>query len=185
MIETMKYSHLVLIIAVATSISFSHDVAAKKRFRLGGGIKGATSKTYDANTLSVQDLVTCINTQNALDKSEHNIVKLKVPLDALTSTIEGYDKQLKELSDLISKTDTSVLVTEQKINQYNEQIDNYNQLLETRNGVFDEYSTSHEGFNKKVDKHNRLNESFSTYCAGKRYYEDDMATAQSQMVIQN
>ena len=179
----MKYSYLMLIIAVATSISFSHDAAAKKRFRLGAGIKGATSKTYDANTLSVQDLVSCINTQNALEKSERNIIKLKEPLDALTSTIEGHDKQLEELSDNIRKTDTSLLITEQKINEYNEQIDNYNQLLETRNDVFDEYSTNHEGFNKKVDKHNSLNASFSTYCAGKRYYEDDMATAKSQIVI--
>ena len=181
----MKYSQLLLITLVATSISFSHDVAAKKRSRFGAGIKGATSKTYDANTLSVQDLVTCINTQNALDKSERNIIKLKEPLDALTSIIEGYDKQLKELSDLVSKTDTNVLITEQKINQYNEQIDNYNQLLEKRNGVFDEYSSKHEGFNEKVDKHNSLNDSFSTYCAGKRYYEDDIATARTQMVILN
>lgn len=181
----MKFSHLALMLAVAASITYSHDVAAKKRFRLGAGIKGATSKTYDANTLSVQDLMTCINTQNALDKSERSIVELKAPLDDLTSTIEEYDSQLEALSDLIENTDTSALVTDRHINEYNQQIDNYNQLLERRNSVFDEYSTSHEGFNEKVDKHNNLNDRFSTYCAGKRYYEDDMVTAKSTIVIQN
>lgn len=179
----MKFSHLVLLISLFSLSLVSYDTSAKKGLRFGKGLRGITTKTYDQNTLSQTQLITCLQNEKQIDESAGFIEQEKQSVSDFTDEIEALDKQLDKLARDIESTVTSSLIVQNQIDEYNEKIDKYNLLLQKRNTKFEGYSDTEVAFNSQVNQHNELIKQFSLQCAGKRYYEDDMELAEQWVTI--
>lgn len=179
----MKFSHLFLLLALFSLTLVSYDTSAKKGLRFGKGMRGNATKTYDQNTLSSMQLITCLQNEKKVDESEGIIEQKKRTVSDFTDGIEALDKQLGGLARAIESKDTSSFTAQNQIDEYNEQIDKYNLLLQKRNARFEAYSDIEVDFNGKVNQHNELIKQFSLQCAGKRYYEDDMELAKQWITI--
>lgn len=179
----MKFSHLVLLLALFSLSLVSYDTSAKKGLRFGKGMRGSTTKAYDQNTLSSMQLISCLQNKKKIDESEGFIEQKKRTVSDFSDGIKALDKQLDRLARAIETTDTSSFTAQNQIDEYNEQIDKYNLLFQKRNTRFEAYSDIEVDFNGNVNQHNELIKQFSLQCAGKRYYEDDMEIAKLWVTI--
>lgn len=173
----MKPTYCIILLTTLSMSLISADAVAKRGIRFGKGIKGATTKTYTADTLTVSQLAACLKREDTIDSSALQLEQSEQVVNQRTETLNKLDSELDKLTQSIENTDTSSLSTQYAVDAYNQKVDDYNAQLNKRNGLFEDYEQVRIAYNSEVNQHNTLVSDFDLWCAGKRYYEDDMAEA--------
>lgn len=138
------------------------------RGAVSAGIRSAgsyahTIKTYPPDTLTVDQLVTCLKKASGLDQESDR-------LEAERPTLVSLASEVNRLGDEIDQRRVYVNHYSQiDVDRFNHDVDHFNSLAaDTKNRQLT--------FNSGVTSHNIKVEAFNAECA-KRYYADDMEAA--------
>lgn len=128
------------------------------------GLRGGGRKTYGADTLTQEQLKTCLRYEGAADSAEVEVLRSEMALSSEKDALE------REFSRLDHAGRTLDRYSQATVDSYNRGV----QMFEVRQ----------EQFNSRVDAHKRLvaeaNEKasrFNSQCSNRKYYEDDMSAA--------
>lgn len=134
-----------------------------RRLRFGRGIRsGARSvKSYDQNTLSKEELASCLNWDSELKVASNNLEPFRSELETMQSRIETNEIELKRKSIFVDN------YSQTSVDTYNNSVKEHRNLIDEYNKQIEKYSSIQSSYNHRLQKFNSL-------CANKKYYEDDL-----------
>lgn len=177
--EVIAYDVKRVLVLMFTAVAFALPVldAEAKRAGLGAAIRLADGpKTYDANTLTVEQLKMCLALETELDSLSAQLTDEQLVIakqEAETKVIESEISFLKTLLDTNEKP-----TTQEQIDDFNESVDRHNKLVADYKREAGKYSALAKDYNAKIEKQQNASEKHKSQCAHKKYYESDMVVAQ-------
>jgi len=152
------------------------DFAEARRFRLGSGIRSvghngqALAKSYSADHLTPDQLKACLSSERRLEKAGADLDQRK---EALTKSQEAI--RLEKIG---------VELAQSRVDRYSQRsVDQFNSLVEKFNARVASNGQNIDAYNRDLESQKIEASRFNTSCGGKRYYEDDLKLAMSQLGI--
>lgn len=164
--QTKSVLAALLIAAIATP-----QIAEAKKLRFGGVRSAANGvKTYGYRdgvyTMKIEELVSCLRTESALDDASRQIDRDEIELKVLSNGLETS----------LSKINRSELT----LDRYSQvSIDQHNQLIDQFEAQRGHLNSRVDAFNANIDLLKGSLEAWNEECSGKFYYEDDFLRAQN------
>ena len=154
---------------------------------LGAGIQAAVGevKTYDANTLKVSDLESCLIKDRDISRNSEAIDADQANLEQQSAHLEQQRAKIDSLSTYFETNQDREFTSQRQVDQFNANVEEYNTLLNTYNSSVSSYQTKQASVGKEIDAINRTIDEYDAQCAGKRYYTDDMREAQAAIAAAN
>lgn len=144
-------------------------------FKIGKGIRALeASKTYDARTLSVVQLKVCVLAENEIEVSSQNLDVLFVTVSDFENRLKFQSTSLDLQNQTLSRMSEIGFSTQEEADNFNKNVDAYNQALHAYNNLFKLYEKEVGSYNDLVAKHDVDVANFTDSCVGKTYYEDDL-----------
>jgi hypothetical protein len=121
------------------------------------------SKAYPSDVLTVDQLVQCLKKASSLDEEAEKLAAKKSELQSAGRDMDNRKSQLEMKSAIVNRR------SQLQIDRFNAEVDTYNASAER-------LKAEEENFNRLVNFHNAIANSFNAECA-KKYYADDMESA--------
>jgi peptidoglycan hydrolase CwlO-like protein len=169
-------------ILVLCIVVFSVEVEARKGlsslYTLGRGAKAVNGiKEYSYGTLTVQKLRACLRLEKKLDSSSADLSNDQILIENQEQHLNNLEGNLSALKANLDVNKNAVFYTQNQVDNFNLEVESYNQLTHEYNGALQHYKNFESSYNKTIEKHNDLVHEFQVSCEGRRYYEDDLVSA--------
>ncbi|MBX9825108.1 MAG: hypothetical protein K2Y27_08935 [Xanthobacteraceae bacterium] len=139
-------------------------------FARGMAHTGIGSKTYGADTLTVQQLTDCLKRAEALDNESASIESDRNQVQSKFSQVDSLKAELDRSQAMLNRSSQAA-------------IDRFNADVRRYNAFVSEARSTQASFNSKIDQHNATVQTYNAACA-KRYYADDLASAKRSLGIE-
>lgn len=152
------------------------DLAEARRFRLGTGVRAvgaggrAIAKSYTADHLTVEQLKLCVGRERRLEKVSADLEQRSTALTFAQAAIGEEKKAIEEAEARLNRR------SQRSVDQFNASIKKYNDSIGTNRQAVDAYNRDVESQKVEVSQ-------FNATCGGKRYFEDDLALALTQLGV--
>lgn len=133
-------------------------------------------KLYSSNTLTVEQLKSCLLLEQELDASDRKLNTAKESIYKKKNDIKQLEPEISSLRSYLKLNKDSTFDTQQKVDSFNSKVKRFNKLILIYNNEIDSYKKIKISYKPKTEKHNTFVNQFKSDCAGKHYYEDDMIT---------
>jgi hypothetical protein len=144
---------------------------AAVRAGVHAGVQSYAPKTYDPDTMTVEQLEKCLTFAQQLDKSSEYVDALSNAVDAESAAITHSQQFLSMEKDLVDR------YSESSVNAYNKKL----AAMRTR---INAYNVSVDRAKAEQVSHNTRVVSYNAECA-KKYYADDMETARLKLDVKD
>lgn len=129
----------------------------------GSAVTHGMRKSYTPDTLTVDQLVSCLKRASALDQESEDIESKRSELKTAVDKIDAYKSEL----------DTK----QARLNRYSQRaIDDFNSAVQAYNAMVVNERNSQSSFNTAVNAHNVSADAYNASCA-KKYFADDLEQA--------
>lgn len=174
----------VIAIATLSLLSAPFESEAKRGFgslfKAGRGVSAINGvKTYDFNTLTVEQLRKCLELESNIELSEQRLSNDSLPLKAQEKLLSSLESDVNSLDRYLKLNQNSTFYTQSEVDAFNRKVEQYNQTISVYNAELNKYHSLEAPYNRKINIHNAKIEQFQLECAGKRYYEDDLLDIKS------
>ncbi|MEZ8825063.1 hypothetical protein [Vibrio sp. 10N.261.55.A7] len=182
----MKYFLLTCLTLLIASVPATEAYAKKGKSSLSSAGRGLAAlaggiKTYDEDTLTVEALRTCMIEGNDIDKSETKLASFGKPMFDAEIRMESDEARIDALDVYFTENENTEYETDAEADVYNNKIDEYNALIDSYNAALAKYQELEGPYNERVDIFNAKVDKFDSECAGKSYYEDDLAAIEDSI----
>ncbi|MDP3411550.1 hypothetical protein [Bosea sp. (in: a-proteobacteria)] len=159
-------SGIVVVALAGTAIT----PAEAKRFRIGGGLRAIdrAAKNYAVNTLTPAQLKSCLTIEDRLEKANTDLKARHEAISRRQAEIELRRSMLNASQAALDRT------SQKSVDAFNAQVSKLNATIQSTSAASAEY-------NRSVEAQKLENVSFNRDCGGKRYYEDDLITARTEL----
>ncbi|MDR7092210.1 hypothetical protein [Cellvibrio fibrivorans] len=172
------------LLAVAAAFVFPVSDAGAKGMKLGQAIKMADGpKTYDANTLTVEQLQNCLAIETELDKLDAELTSERPSIAKQEAKINVVESEIKFLKILLETDEKPT--TQEQVDDINKSVDRHNKLVADYKKEAEKYSILAKDYNAKLEKQKNASNNHNSQCAQKKYYESDMVIAKQQDTASN
>jgi len=173
---------IVCVLAIFCISLSSTEVEAKKGlgslFKQGRGLKAKNGvKHYNSQILSVAKLRVCLLFERKIDKSEKSLELERPSMSKKEKYIAQLTSETSSLEQYLELNKNNNFYSQEEVERFNNKVKRYKELIYIYNKEFLLYKKIQKNYNFHVDQHNSLVNKFTSGCAGKRYYEDDLAEA--------
>ncbi|MGI2831105.1 hypothetical protein [Vibrio alginolyticus] len=174
----------VLVSVVVGFLIFPHESEAKRGFgsifKVGKGARAVGGvKNYDFNTLTVGQLRQCLILESDIESSEQRLNTVREPLNSKEKVLNSLEAKVSSLDNYLTLNQNAVFYTQAEVDAFNNTVEKYNKLISTYNVELEHYRKLEAPYNGLVGEHNNKVNKFKMDCAGKRYYEEDLAAIKS------
>ncbi|EPA0547527.1 hypothetical protein ACQZN4_003272 [Vibrio alginolyticus] len=150
---------------------FGSIFKAGKGARAVGGVK-----SYDFNTLTLEQLRQCLSLESDIEISEQRLKNDALPLNSKKKVLSSLEAKVNSLDRYLTINQNVVFYTQAEVDAFNYKVEKYNKLIATYNVELEHYRKLERPYNDLVGEHNNKIGKFKMDCAGKRYYEEDLNT---------
>jgi hypothetical protein len=147
-----------------------------KGARLGSAIRLADGpKTYDTNTLTIEQLKMCLALETELDALATQLTDEQLVVAKQEADVKVIESEIDFLKVLLDGNEKPT--TQKQVDEFNKSIDRHNKLVADYKKEAGKYSVMAKGYNAKIEKQKNASSNHNSQCAHKKYYESDMAIA--------
>lgn len=152
-------------------------------FKLGRGAKAINgAKHYNSGTLTVAQLKACLILEQKIESSEVDLSSKQRPVVRQEQKIEKIEREISTLNRYLDINKNTKFYTQLQVADFNKKVERYNEFIPVYNRELEEYKNLETIYNGAVSRHNKMVNEFQVSCTGKRYYEDDLLSAKSELI---
>lgn len=167
------------LLAAAVVFVFPVSDAGAKGVKLGQAIRMADGpKTYDANTLTVEQLQKCLAIETELDELDAQLTNERPSIAKQEAKMNVVESEIKFLKILLETDEKPT--TQEQVDDINKSVDRHNKLVADYKKEAEKYSILAKDYNAKIEKQKNASNNHNSQCAQKKYYESDMVIAKQQ-----
>ena len=173
-----KFSKIVLTIGFVISACSTVSAAELKEHSLRGFPKSLDgSKSYDAKTLTPEQLKTCLQMSSKLDLLSNILNSQSDGFNTTVVNLNTLAEQIEQSQAYLDSNPTSEVNDDEAMAKRNEKVRAHNDMVSAYNQRTAAYEKETKSYTENNSRYNAMRTDFSENCATKSFYREDMDAA--------